>query len=251
MTAKADHQRIKAAHRAAIAQEQADALTALGVPCAVRSGWVVILDVDGLLARMWIECAVRLALGRVQLCNAHYIRWRRTGDAQADRPVRGGTYTYFQAHVMEPSDGCRSWPFDCDRGYGKMWNPNTRRQERVHVQTAILWHGERPFPNAQVAHSCGVPNCWAGEHLRWATARENHSDQELHGTRVRGERHPQSKLTDDAVRRIRRQPETPAKALAQVFGVSVRTIEDARSGKLWAHVTDYPTTQWPSEGGQG
>lgn len=34
------------------AQEQADALTALGVPCAQRSGWVALLDPEGLMARL-------------------------------------------------------------------------------------------------------------------------------------------------------------------------------------------------------
>ena len=34
----------KAEAKRVIAQEQADALTELGVPCAQRSGWVVLLD---------------------------------------------------------------------------------------------------------------------------------------------------------------------------------------------------------------
>lgn len=43
---------IKAEARRQVAQEQADALTALGVPCAVRSGWVALLDPVGLGARV-------------------------------------------------------------------------------------------------------------------------------------------------------------------------------------------------------
>jgi len=35
-----------------IAQEQADALTALGVPCAQRDGWCVLLDPDGLAVQL-------------------------------------------------------------------------------------------------------------------------------------------------------------------------------------------------------
>lgn len=40
---------IKAEARRQVAQEQADALTALGVPCAVRSGRVTLLDPEGLV----------------------------------------------------------------------------------------------------------------------------------------------------------------------------------------------------------
>lgn len=42
----------KAEAKRVIAQEQADALTALGVPCAQRSGWVVLLDPVGLRIKL-------------------------------------------------------------------------------------------------------------------------------------------------------------------------------------------------------
>ena len=38
--------------RNAIAQEYAEALTNLGVPCAARQGWVVLLEPVGLVARL-------------------------------------------------------------------------------------------------------------------------------------------------------------------------------------------------------
>jgi len=43
---------INAEARRQVAQEQAEALTALGVPCAVRSGWVAMLDPFGLLVKL-------------------------------------------------------------------------------------------------------------------------------------------------------------------------------------------------------
>ena len=42
----------KAEAKRVIAQEQADALTDLGVPCAQRSGWVVVLDPVGLRIKL-------------------------------------------------------------------------------------------------------------------------------------------------------------------------------------------------------
>ena len=58
---------IKAEARRQVAQERADALTELGVPCAQRSGWVVLLDPEGLMARLahcgCIWCCARNAPG--------------------------------------------------------------------------------------------------------------------------------------------------------------------------------------------
>ena len=52
---------------------------------------------------------------------------------------------------------------------------------------------------------------------------------------VRGEKHPLHKLTDEAVKEIRRTPESIS-ALAKRFGVHVSTVKKARAAKTWKHV---------------
>jgi hypothetical protein len=75
----------------------------------------------------------------------------------------------------------------------------------------------------QVDHLCRVRACVNPEHLELVSQRENIR-------RGRG-----TKLTVEAVRRIKRSKE-PSKALAERFGVSASHIAQIRNGKAWADV---------------
>jgi transcriptional regulator with XRE-family HTH domain len=53
----------------------------------------------------------------------------------------------------------------------------------------------------------------------------------------RGEGHPQSKLTGDAVKAIfRNYPENTQKQIADAFGVSPNTVQRLLSGAGWEHL---------------
>jgi hypothetical protein len=56
----------------------------------------------------------------------------------------------------------------------------------------------------------------------------------------RGEEHARAVLTDAQVRKIRAWPKSYGyrQVLARLFGVSVSTIDDIRSGRTWAHLND-------------
>lgn len=58
-----------------------------------------------------------------------------------------------------------------------------------------------------------------------------------------------AKLTDDAVRVIRRS-RLPHGVLAEYYGVSSSTIQNVRAGRIWKHVTDDapPPSDGPGEG---
>lgn len=60
-----------------------------------------------------------------------------------------------------------------------------------------------------------------------------------------GERHGNSKLTEDDVRRIKRlidEDELTFADIAQAFGVTTGTVSHIHTGRLWSHVTAYPAT---------
>lgn len=94
-----------------------------------------------------------------------------------------------------------------------------------------------------VCHRCDNPPCVNPAHLFLGTARDNALDRKSKDRgirwygRRRGHRNPMAKLTDQAVREIRRLHGTvPAKALGQRFGVSAGTVYVVQSGRGWTHV---------------
>jgi hypothetical protein len=119
-------------------------------------------------------------------CNTHYQRWRTTGDMTRSRHGGGKKYRFFMEHVMEPSEGCRIWPYGKRAGYGAVCFLG--QTFNIHARTCELWYGPRPRDH-ETAHSCDTPACWAGEHLRWATHHENVADRVERGRSSRGPEH--------------------------------------------------------------
>jgi hypothetical protein len=152
----------------------------------------------------------------------------------AERTPRGAAKAFFETHVMEPTDGCRLWPFSRQAsGYGQL--STSVETFTVAVLTCERWHGARPR-GMEVAHSCGVRACWAGEHLRWATKAENEADKRLHGTSNAGVRNGKAKLTEEIVAAIRRRYVAGGitqRMLAAEHGLSQGHVSDILNGRKW------------------
>jgi hypothetical protein len=90
----------------------------------------------------------------------------------------------------------------------------------------------------ECCHGDGNPLNNHISNLRWDTGSGNMADCLLHGTRLLGEHHPNSKLKADQVREIRKLRATGMyqKDLARRFGVSNATIQDLLNGNTWNHV---------------
>lgn len=76
----------------------------------------------------------------------------------------------------------------------------------VHAVVCDHFHGPRPSPDHEAAHSCNTRACGNGDHLAWKTHADNMADQVAHGTLPRGERNPNSVLSAPQVRAIIRAP---------------------------------------------
>src|SRR5690349_16938907 len=103
----------------------------------------------------------------------------------------------FYRDVVLPYEGddCLFWPYSkWGRGYGHVWADG--RQQYVHVLVCREANGPAPTPKHEAAHSCGKGHlgCCARKHLSWKTRSENHADKITHGTMLRGDTHPRSKL---------------------------------------------------------
>lgn len=141
------------------------------------------------------------------MCNKHYMRMKRRGTIEVPGTERG-TLQIYMDRVVVPYEGddCLFWPFHRnEHGYGEMtYDGVYQKANRV---ACILVHGQPPTPKHEAAHECGNGHlgCVNPGHLSWKTHKDNMADSLRHGTRVRGSKAPQSKLTEDDVREIRRR----------------------------------------------
>lgn len=177
--------------------------------------------------------AHRDARGSRGWCQMHYFRWRRHGTPTGGGTLEGEPESFMRNVVLHhESDDCLLWPYGTTaNGYGAGTFNGAR--EAAHRIVCEEVNGPPPTQSHQVAHSCGNKRCVSPRHLRWATAAENSADKIVHGTLPLGEKVGTAKLTERAVREIRKwEGKTTRKALAERFGVDPSSI-----GNVWRRHT--------------
>lgn len=156
----------------------------------------------------------------------------RRVDFTATRPAR------FWARVDKTTtpDGCWVWTGCCDRrGYG--YTGMRYEARAAHRIAYILTYGSIP-DGLFVLHACDNPPCCRPEHLHLGTDADNRREASERGRLRRGETHPAARLTEDAVRAIRRSYADGAAYgdLARAFGVSAGAVLDVVRRRRWKHV---------------
>lgn len=141
-------------------------------------------------------------------------------------------------HCPEALSGCWLWTGSLDAaGYGQfMFAGKMRKGHRVSLELHV---GPPPDDRRNALHRCGNKACVSPHHLYWGTARENSEDSRRDGTLVMGEAHPVAKLTSERVALARASARTSAD-LAAEWGVTPTTVDSARRGLSWKHVTVAP-----------
>lgn len=88
-----------------------------------------------------------------------------------------------------------------------------------------------------VMHTCDNPGCINPAHLKLGTHADNMQDKKNKGRAPRGEDAGRSKLTEKQVIEIRGLAAIiQYRLLAAQYGVSVPTIKDIVSRKIWKHI---------------
>lgn len=105
--------------------------------------------------------------------------------------------------VERTASGC--WIFNGARGpagYGYITSESPPRTLRAH---RAAWEVARgPIPQGlRVLHRCDVRSCVNPDHLFLGTNADNSADMLEKGRSVKGERHPNTKVTDAQAREIR------------------------------------------------
>lgn len=166
------------------------------------------------------------------LCRSHYSKQRQR-QREISTARHGEGLAFLDKILTESADECINWPFGKSRGYGVTYLG--QKSVFAHRYVCEKANGEPPFPEAQAAHSCGNRACVNWRHVRWATARENTLDKNIHGTMARGEKIAMSKLKQSEVVEILTSPERNS-VMAKKFGVNINTIRRIRNREIWAHV---------------
>lgn len=148
----------------------------------------------------------------------------------------GGALKFLREAIKEPRETCIEWPFQrCRRGYGRVrFEGENQSAARVAL---MLYTGERPPKAIQTAHAveCHNPACVNPLHLRFATAKENNDDKYLNGTIIVGEDCNLSKLTEEQVLAIRRDPRLLSE-IAKDYEVTRGNIWAIKAQLTWAHL---------------
>lgn len=123
--------------------------------------------------------------------------------------------------------------------YGLRRDDGAHRQTYAHRLVLLTFVGPPPGPKMHTRHLNGNPADNRLENLAWGTVSENRADAIAHGTNACGSKLPQSKLTEDDVREIRRRLAAGdiQADIARGYGISQSVISMINSGKYWKHVT--------------
>jgi len=139
--------------------------------------------------------------------------------------------------MLLETDDCIIWPYAKQRGYGSLHIGE--RQYRTHRLACERAHGDPPEPGMDAAHGpCGNRACINPRHLSWKTRVDNMADKERDGTNLRGSKHPNSKLTEDEVRAMRRLASegSSQRELGDRYGVTHAYVGRIIRREAWAHV---------------
>ena len=134
---------------------------------------------------------------------------------------------------------CWEWAASRDKdGYGN-FNIAHNIRERAHRFSYARFVG--PIPDgAYVLHRCDNPACVRPGHLFTGSAKDNYEDSKGKGRRVvvRGESHWASRLSADAVRKIRSMVRAghTQRSAARAFGIGPDVVSRIVNRKAWAHV---------------
>ena len=134
--------------------------------------------------------------------------------------------------------GCWEWAGTCFfSGYaraGLSSRKGKKYSQHANRMSYEVFIGDIP-KNMLVCHKCDNPKCVNPEHLFLGTPKDNLMDMVKKGRSLKGEINPNSKLTEEIVKKIRRSKKS-REFLSEKYEVSVCTIRDAQNGRTWKHI---------------
>lgn len=125
-------------------------------------------------------------------------------------------------------------------GYVKVRLSEKGRSLTLRVQrlVCITFHGEPPFPKAEVRHRDHVRSNVVASNLHWGSAQDNVDDRAKAGNTAAGEKCALSKFTWEQVRELRRRVSQgeQQKQVALELGISQPNASAIVNNRTWVEV---------------
>jgi hypothetical protein len=132
-----------------------------------------------------------------------------------------------QGQVRRRDGGGTVKSFLNHRGYLRIGLRQSGRKTRhqLHRLVLLAFVGE-PRPGDHAAHRNGVRTDNRVGNLRWATINEHDADKDIHGTRLKGDKHPSCRISDADIERMKadRVSGRLHRELALEYGVSKQHV---------------------------
>lgn len=142
---------------------------------------------------------------------------------------------------VHKTDSCWLWTGSKDRhGYGtvRLRTEEGRSRTGAHRLAWFYTHGE--WPDGHLCHHCDNPQCVNPGHLFVGSQADNIADAVSKGRVAKGDRLPQTRLTEEQVREaidLIVAGKATLMSLAERYGVSMATLSSAvRGTKSWQHI---------------
>jgi hypothetical protein len=180
---------------------------------------------------------------RREWCALHYQRWTRTGSPTGSNRADAEARFWPRVDRSGGPDAC--WPWMGYReafGHGRFWADG--RHQLAHRVAWAFTNGPIA-PDVALCHRCDNPPCCNPAHLFEGTRADNIADMVAKGRHrngdIRGERNPNAKLTEAAVRQIRADRAAGAllREIAERHGITEGLVSMIARGLLWS---DPPAT---------
>lgn len=140
-------------------------------------------------------------------------------------------------------DDCWPWLGSVDSsGYAMIYSREKKRNVRA-THVVLELQGElQPAPHFCGLHTCDNPPCCNPKHLYWGTKKQNAEDKVRRGRCAKpdskGTRNGMAKLTEDAVRAVRRSRASGERlqSIADRFDISIALVSLIHHRKAWSHL---------------
>lgn len=145
---------------------------------------------------------------------------------------------FYSAFTQADEEKCDIWPFRKSKeNYGLI--TLNGKTSFIHAISCEYAHGNRPLGFYACHGPCHNTLCFNPFHLKWQSPSKNTADRDRDGTVIRGEDSAVSKLTGDAITKIRKAYATgdfSQQEIADECGVSQVLISKIVRKTIWTHI---------------